>query len=770
MKKIHIIVLLTLFQFSTYISFAQTAVGDWQDHLSYRDAQSISEAEEIIYVGTEKAVFSYNKSNGIIKKISKVNGLSDVGIRKVIYNRQTKALVILYQNSNIDILKNNRVYNFSEIKQKQINGDKNIYNCTFIGSDAYLACGFGIVKFDTDKLEFSDTYFIGENASQIVVNDITFDENKIYAATNAGILYAYYNYSNLSDYKSWQKITNIENHENNFSIINYINNKLYTYQTNNRKIYINQNNDWNTYKTLSYVKAIEGDEEQTIVTQSSKIVIYETNGTLKEEITNYQLEDSLYNSRPYTTKISDNGNLLIADRYTGLVIRNNDTYTAYYPNGPYDNNAGQLLYKHNRIYLTTGAFDRNGARQYHKPVINILNNNEWKSIVYPGNEVTDFYSIYVDEQDPEHIYTGSWGRGVYEFQNDSLINWYERDNSTLENRMDGGTGDYVQVAGIINDENNNMWFTNYYADKSISVLDTEGSWYSTSYRNILTEKKIRKLYLTSTGIKWADMFVHGLFAFDDKGTPDDFSDDDYKEFYPISSDATESEKEINCIAEDKDNDIWVGTASGIFVYYNPESVFETSDFRAERIKLTAAGNDTTTQYLLKTEAVMCIAVDGANRKWLGTLNSGVFLVSENGTDEIHHFDETNSPLPSNNIIDIKINEKNGMVYIATENGTVSYRSDATKGDDYFENVYVFPNPVRPNYNGKITITGLVDEVNVKITDISGNLVFETTALGGQAIWNGKTNSGRKVNTGVYMVFCTNKDGSQTHVTKLLFIN
>ena len=205
---------------------------------------------------------------------------------------------------------------------------------------------------------------------------------------------------------------------------------------------------------------------------------------------------------------------------------------------------------------------------------------------------------------------------------------------------------------------------------------------------------------------------------------------------------------------------------GVVIYYQPEQVFVDDNFHANRVALTI---DEHTQFLLITETVTSIAVDGANQKWIGTQNSGVYLVSEDGTEEINHFTEENSPLLSNTISDIGINHESGEVFFATDKGLISYRGSATMGSDEFRDVYVYPNPVRENYTGEITIRGLVSDVNVKITDISGNIVYETQAKGGQATWNGKDFSGKRPSTGVYLVFCTNDDGSKTYITKLLFI-
>tara|TARA_B100001059_G_C17559277_1_gene439204 strand:- start:52 stop:732 length:681 start_codon:yes stop_codon:yes gene_type:complete len=224
---------------------------------------------------------------------------------------------------------------------------------------------------------------------------------------------------------------------------------------------------------------------------------------------------------------------------------------------------------------------------------------------------------------------------------------------------------------------------------------------------------------------------------------------------------------IYCIANDLDGEIWIGSNNGISVFYNPEAVFSGYDFDAQQILITEGQYG---QYLLSEEKVNCITIDGANRKWVGTEKSGVFLFSEDGVQEIHHFTKDNSPLFSDNITDIAINHENGEVFIGTAKGLISYRSDATEGVVIQSNTKVFPNPVKETYNGPIAISGLASNVNVKITDASGNLVFETTANGGQAIWNGLNKNGERASTGVYLVFSTDLYGEQKVVSKILFIH
>ena len=276
------------------------------------------------------------------------------------------------------------------------------------------------------------------------------------------------------------------------------------------------------------------------------------------------------------------------------------------------------------------------------------------------------------------------------------------------------------------------------------------------------------MLIDSWGQKWGVLGRDGgLFVYNDNNTIDNPADDQYKILNTAIGNGALPTTSVFSIAEDLDGEIWVGTDKGIGVFYNPSSVFSGGNFDAQQILIQEGDYG---QYLLSEEKVKCITIDGANRKWIGTEKSGVFLLSEEGTEEILHFTTENSPLFSNNIIDIAINPENGEVFIGTEKGLISYRSDATEGATTQEKTHVFPNPVRKSYSGPIAISGLVADANIKITDIDGNLVFEDFAKGGQAIWNGKNKNGERASTGVYLVFSTDINGIEKTVSKILFIH
>ena len=260
---------------------------------------------------------------------------------------------------------------------------------------------------------------------------------------------------------------------------------------------------------------------------------------------------------------------------------------------------------------------------------------------------------------------------------------------------------------------------------------------------------------------------HGLFILDDNKTPDVFSDDKFKKLL-VQDTENQPISFVFSIAEDLDGNIWVGTDQGPVIYFNPEKVFD-ADLKASRIKIPKNDGTNLADYLLKTETITSIAVDGANRKWLGTASSGVYLLSADGTTQIKNFNELNSPLLSNSIVSLAVDNKTGEVWFGTSKGVQSFRGDATTGGEKFTKVYSFPNPVREDFKGNVTITGLIKDSEIRITDISGNLVYSTVSDGGQATWDLNTYNGHRVATGVYLIFCASKDGSQSYVTKMLVI-
>ncbi|HPP93400.1 MAG TPA: T9SS type A sorting domain-containing protein, partial [Bacteroidales bacterium] len=363
-----------------------------------------------------------------------------------------------------------------------------------------------------------------------------------------------------------------------------------------------------------------------------------------------------------------------------------------------------------------------------------------------------------------HFWVTTWGAGLLEYEKNTLVKKYDYTNSPLQTIIPDKP--YTRICGIAMDRDRNIWITQTGVPGSIKVLKANNTW--TQFPVTIDAPTIGDIIITSTGQKWIVLpRGFGLFVMDDNGTIDNFTDDRYKQML-IRDNDNKIISNVYSIAEDLEGNIWVGTDKGPAVYFNPSRIFD-EDIPAIRIKIPRSDGSGLADYMLGTEIISSISIDGANRKWLGTYNSGAYLLSADGTTKLINYNEENSPLFSNMVVSIAIDGKTGEIWFGTSKGVVSVRGEATTGAEKFSNIYAFPNPVRENYEGVLTITGLMRNTSVKITDVSGNLVYKTISQGGQATWDLKTYTGERVSTGVYIILCASEDGEQTAVTKVLVI-
>ena len=325
----------------------------------------------------------------------------------------------------------------------------------------------------------------------------------------------------------------------------------------------------------------------------------------------------------------------------------------------------------------------------------------------------------------------------------------------------------IRISDLKFDPFGNLWGLSSEVNHPLFVKTKDGLWQSFTMNQGVVDLFFDDLLIDNYGQKWGIIGREGgVFVYSDNSTIENSSDDKFKILNTLSGNGNLPSKQVYTITQDLEGHIWVGTDKGVAVFYNPSLIFSEYNFDAQQILIQEGEYG---QYLLSEEKVTCIAVDGANRKWVGTEGSGVFLLSEDGREEVFHFTSENSPLFSNNIIDITINQKNGEIFIGTSKGLISYKSDAIEGSEVQSQTNVFPNPVKETYYGPIAIDGLVTNANIKITDIDGNLVFEDYANGGRAIWNGKDKNNNRVATGVYLVFSVDESGKEKMVSKILFI-
>ncbi len=756
--------------------FSQIAIDQWRDHLPYHSTISVADAGEKIYCATPYSLFYYDKTDYSINRLTKVNGLSDIGISAIAFNKDYNTLLIAYTNTNIDLIKGNVIINISDIKRKPILGNKTINNILFIDSLAYLACGFGIVVLDIKNEEFPEpTYYIGPDGSQVNVMDLTIGKDTLYAATESGIYKADYNNPNLANYEVWSVDQKLFPNAL-FNVIQYFENRLIVnnnnegYHTDTLYLYDYDSQTWgyfpdmNNYRKYS-LKIVQG---KFIIVSDGKVE--EFNSNFERIISIYQPGGVYLDSRDAT--IDDEENSWIADFKSGLIKTHDGTDGEFIsPNGPWSVNIFDMSLKGNDLWVASGGRTSDWGKMYIGDGVYSFVGEQWNSYNrHTGynafDSISDMVCVAVDPLNPKRVYVGNWRNGgVMEFLNGEIAKIYDDKNSSLEKWPAAGS---IAISGLAFDNNNNLWVANSGAPSLVSVKEPNGTWTSFSLGASVSGTYIGKMVIDSYNQKWIKMRAdNSLLVFTENGTISDPTDDKVKILSNAAGNGALPGNRIFSMAQDLDGEMWLGSDEGIGVIYSPENIFTDGNFDAQKILVEIGGY---VQYLLESESVTAIAIDGDNRKWAGTERAGVFLFSPDGTEEIHHFTEDNSPLYSNSIIDIEINGITGEVFFATDRGLISYKSTATNGGDTNKNVVVYPNPVREGYSGAIAIKGLVKNADVKITDISGTLIFATKAEGGQAIWNGRNFSGSKAKTGVYIVFATNKDGNEKIVAKILFIN
>ena len=757
MRKPLIIIWLLLI---SAICRGQTPVGSWSDHLRYNTSLNVAVGSKEVFASTGSSIIVYNKEFDELRKLSRINGLTETGISTIAWSEENEALIIAYSSTNVDLLKKNIIYNIPDIKRKYIPGKKEINRIKTTGRYAYLACSFGIVVIDLEKNEIYDTWKPGNSSENADVRDIAFGNGKVFAATDIGIYVASTGDPGLSYYGNWSRDNSLPYPGGDYTAAILSGNDLYVNfagLSGDSIFIVNGGSSLFSYIPGVYNKSFDPSENGFTIA-GGLIRCFNNNGSLKTAIYSYGW------GVPHSYQaITDNSDIWIADISSGLVKgKNMSEFNALTLPGPVSNNAINITSNNGKTIICGGAYDASWNNLWRPMYLSIYENNRWN--LFSSDSIFDPLRSAIDPMDNSHFFISTWGGGLLEYENNVLKNQFNDANSPLQTIIPGKP--YVRICGLAMDKERNLWITQTEVPGSIKVLKPDGNWIV--YPNTLDVPAIGEILITQSGKKWVVLpRGNGLFVLDDNGTPENFADDLYKQMIVTDADG-ELFSYIYCLAEDLDGNIWVGTDHGPLIYYNPEKVLE-DDIRAFRIKIPRNDGSGLADYMLGTETITSISVDGANRKWLGTLSSGVYLLSPDGTTRIKNYNEDNSPLFSNSVSSVAVDNKSGTVWFATTKGIMSVRGDAIAGLDKFTNVYAFPNPVRQDFMGNITVTGLMRETQIRITDISGNLVYKTVSYGGQASWDLTTYNGHRVATGVYLVFCSSNDGSHSCVTKILIM-
>ncbi len=755
-----------IFIFIFQLLFAQTTVPGvegWRIHASFRINNDLTQAGKEIVVGSENSMFLLNTESQELRVISRVNGMSDVSVKKVLFDETSRSIVIAYNQGNIDIFQNDFITNIPEIANRIIIGGKNINNLTSHKGKVYLACSFGVAVIDMQAKRIADTYQnIGPGGSILEVFDIAFYNNFAYISTPSGIFRANENSFNLSDFNSWtlfrpssacQELesfggllyavidSTLETFDNALwsPVIGFSGIRMYSMKTANKKLLL----------SLFTQLAVFDENEQVISFPNIK--------GARAAI--------LSSDNYYYALIDDQG--LLKFPASGQPI----DYIS--PSGPYGSFAQRIKYHDKKLWMAGDIVNGLGSDGGWGPRFTgnknyMLQNNTYKN--YRGTDpridaAWDIIDVAINPLNGNAFFA-SFGTGLIEMNENQVVAFYDTSNSSLGKLNFSNPGFRpLYVSGVDFDFNGNLWVSNFGAVKPISVRLANGNWQSfalpssinTAFGFITCDDYGNKWLINTRGL--------GLCVFRENNISNSF-DDQVKVLTTEKQNGALPSNNVFCVTNDKKGELWVGTSKGLCIFSNPGNVFKAGvDFDAQQIVIKAG---LIFSNFLDDVPIYCIKVDNANRKWIGTSN-GVWLVSADGYTVIRNFTRLNSPLLADAVYEIGIDEHTGEVFFVTEKGIVSYMGTATEGAEDFSNVKIYPNPVTPDYNGAIAITGLVEDCYVKITDLSGNLVYENRANGGMLTWDGMNYSGKKVATGVYLIFASDSEGSLTHANKLLII-
>ncbi|TPV34748.1 ABC transporter substrate-binding protein [Paucihalobacter ruber] len=777
-----------------FSAFGQNFSNLWEAHFSYNKIVGVRAGDSKIYAASENVLFVYDTQTNETFNITTVDGLSGEFISAIEYSEEFRLLIIGYTNGLIEIYSeaNGTILPVVDILERETisPGLKTINHFNEHEGLMYIATGFGIVVYNLESLEFGDTYFIGLGASQVAVEQTAVLNGFIYAACrdNAAIKFADLSNPNLIDFAQWQTISS-----GNFITMDVVNNRLYTTRSNNTFNEIVNNTLQLRFSFPSVPRDTKAAGEILVVTINNTILLLDGNGVVTSSFGVNPDFQTTYNSAVVFSEF-----LYIGTENLGLLkiqLSDFNNIQAILPNGPLRNDPFKINAFSGQVWVTYGDHTA-----FYNPFplrsrgLNYRIDDTWNSIPFEGlQNARNLTYIAANPFNNRQVFISAFQDGLLELNNFESTVLFNQTNSGLESLIDPNAPNFVsiRVNGLSFDRTGKLWSITSLVERPLKSYDpATGNWQSYSFAQLIEnpitgENGFGDLVVDNNGTKWIGSKRNGLIAYNENvsGTPILKIDSQSQNMPNIS---------VEAIALDNRNQLWIGTVNGLRVLFNTANIFNTPNPSVNSIIIDERG---VPRELLLDELITDIKVDGSNNKWVGTLSSGVFYFSQDGQQTIFHFTRDNSPLPSNQINDIAVDDVNGVVYFATSRGLVAFTSGSSAPEETLGEAFVYPNPVRPEYdilgdnnlndiNRGVKIKGLTENVNIKITDVEGNLVAEAQSRrnlrnsragfnmaidGGIAIWNGRNLANNIVASGVYLILITDLDSFETKVLKLLII-
>lgn len=749
----------------------QSRIGEWRAHVSFTQVIALTETPESIVAATANGLLFADKKGYHLSTKTKSEGLSDAGISALAYASATDLLIAGYENGNIDLLQKGHILNLSDLTRKSDIPDKTINRIVCEGNFAYLCCAFGIVKIDLQRAEVAETWYLGGGSDIKSAFDLTSFNDSWFVATNKGIFKANKQNANLQDFRNWQLQSSLPQPDASFSSFAQMEGILYTNDKSNDRLLAWDGKNWQLrYPEIKRIRQIRSASTGMIILAKGEVWSISKSGT--NLINKYLTGGDVPEIEPGDALTDSKGELWIADYRYGLTHRTgSSSYTHLIPNSPAGDMLTALKAGPEDIFAATVSVNPNGTRE---AGLSLYQSGLWQNFTSSddaGLKAIQPITAFAFTRDrPDEYWASSAGSGLLYFQNNRVKDRFNELNSAL-----GSLNGSCIVNGLAADTQNNLFYTNSTGKFRLGSRSANGNFASLPYPGMsFSNYPTGELLVSGSDIHWVILPEEGLFAYKIKGNIENSSDDQSRKiavksrFSNGTSTLITSFSEISSIAEDLNRELWVGTGTGVVVYDNPDKVFDPGEFYG--IQPSLDDGEGVFKPILEKEKITAIAVDGGNRKWFGTANSGVFLFSEEGEHLLNHFDSQNSPLLSDRIISITISQKNGEVFFATDRGLMAFKSDATAGGTDLGEAYVWPNPLRETFDGDVTIDGLTNGTDVRITDVSGNLIYRSTSAGGRAVWNARNANGVRVATGVYLIFCSSPQVTKSKVIKLLVIH
>ena len=747
------------------ITMAQDFTDSWEGLFSFTTIVDIDESSSAVYAASENAVFVYDLSSRTFTTLTTVNGLSGDEISQIHYSEDKALLVIGYENGLLQIVdQNGDVTDVVAIKDKQVipPDNKKINEFLESGDLIYIATDFGIAIYNLDRLEFDDTYFIGNNGEQVPVSSLEIFSGFLYAATldaSNNIRRAPITDPFLIDFMNWQQVnTDVWDEVIAFDTGLFAVTVGGALASFNGTSFVNSGTQFQ-----SRVLDASSTDAYLVFTLNDEIRIYDTALNQFLALNNINGE-----SFDFTQAIIVGNDIFIGTQVNGMIrvnLSNQSDFEFIVADGPSRNAAFSIQTLPEELWVTYGSHNL-----FYTPdnaALGISHFVEEGWINYTNAEINGLRSvptITINPENPTDLVIHSMNNGLLDFIDGAAGTQYGVNNSSLTSILPPSTF-FVRIPDGEYDSQGNLWVIQQQVDFALSRRSPSGNWTAfdvgSVYEEVSNGSSTTKMEITNDDKIIFGSTDGGLIGYDPVL-------DQFSRLIDEVSEGNLINNYVSAVRIDQRNQLWIGSNLGLRVLSNANSLF--SDEIQDARSIVIEDTNGIPRELLQDEAVLDIEVDGNNNKWVATASSGAFLFSPTGRETLFQFTTDNSPLPTNSVNDIAIDEETGKVYFATDKGIVAFQGErSSKPQENLESVRVFPNPVRPGFDGNVTIDGLTERARVKITDIEGNLVYEAVSQGGSIPWDTRSFSGNKVASGVYMLFISTSDNIETTVSKVMIV-